>query len=132
MRSSRSVSILVELKRLNIMIHQVLTLEKIVKTGDNIGLHTVNQLELQGGYQFYVVFRLPKFENYSICVDVHSEKPIKIEAWESSSDTEIVSLELSMLDDYALKMIPNTLEYVMNLIVKYETIDDTVFLRLAA
>lgn len=119
-------------KRLTIMINQTITLEKIVKTGENIGLRTVKQLKLQGGYQFYVVFRLPKLENYSICVDVHSEKPIKIEAWESLSGTDILSLELSILDSYTLEMIPNTLQYVMNLLTKYETIDDTVLLQFAA
>ncbi len=114
------------------MISQTVNLEQIVQIGENIGLRTVKQLKLQGGYQFYVVFRLPKFDNYSICVDVHSEKPIKIEAWESSSDTDILSLELSMLDSYTLEMIPQTLKYVMNLLVRYETIDDRVLLQFAA
>ena len=114
------------------MINPAITLEQIIQTGENIGLHTVKQLQLQGGYQFYVVFRVPRFENYSICVDVHTERPVKIEAWESFSDTDLISLELSMLDNYTLEMIPHTLEYLMNLIIRYETIDDTALLRLAA
>ncbi|KST65063.1 hypothetical protein [Mastigocoleus testarum] len=114
------------------MINQTITLEQIVKIGEKIGLHTVKQLQLQGGYQFYIVFRLPRLENYSICVNVHSEKPIEIEAWESSSDIDIVSLQLSMLDSCTLEIIPHTLQYVMHLIEKYEEIDDDVLLRLVA